>query len=305
MISPRQMKELYEKGENISSLLRDVQGGGRNTENNIEISYDLQAGSYINALKDEKMAAHKKEYAAEIAQIILSLCEPSSVLEAGVGEATTLARVIESFSASHSVNFYGFDLCWSRIAYAKKFLAENRQENVTLCTGSLFEIPFATNSIDVVYTSHSIEPNGGSEIPILRELYRVASKYLVLLEPGYEFASEEGKKRMVKHGYCYGLQEAIASLGWTILKHDVFPYVANPLNPTAITIIKKKDDKQKDNRPDQVLACPKFKNPLLKRGDVFFSEEGLCVYPVLAGIPCLRSENAIIASHYPEVAASL
>lgn len=303
MITPRQIKELYLKGENISSLLRSANTITRNTEENIEISYDLQSGSYVEAMKDLRMAAHKKEYASEIAQVILNLCQPCSVLEAGVGEATTLSGVIESFPKSQSVDFYGFDLCWSRIAHAKKFLAEHA--NVTLCTGSLFEIPFATDSIDIVYTSHSIEPNGGSEIPILKELYRVASKYLILLEPGYEFASDEGKKRMVKHRYCCGLQEAISSLGWTVVKHSLFPYVANPLNPTAITIIKKEGFGQSNGQQDQVLACPKFKKSLIKMGDVFFSEEGLCVYPVLAGIPCLRSENAIIASHYPEVAASL
>jgi ubiquinone/menaquinone biosynthesis C-methylase UbiE len=41
-------------------------------------------------------------------------------------------------------------------------------------TGNIFSLPFLHNSIDIVYTSHSIEPNGGKENLLLKELYRVA-----------------------------------------------------------------------------------------------------------------------------------
>jgi hypothetical protein len=34
---------------------------------------------------------------------------------------------------------------------------------------------------------------------------------------------------------------------------------------------------------------------------MLFSPEALSVYPIIAGIPCLRMENAIIASKFPEI----
>jgi len=298
MTTPRQLKRLYEQGQNISAFLRREMGLEHNTLEIIEVSYDLQTGSYIAAMENEEMAKHKEEYSREIASRILSLCEPKSILEAGVGEATTLSGVLKHLA--NEVNNYGFDLSWSRVAYAKKWLHSKGITSTVLCSGDLFHIPFLDNSIDIVYTSHSIEPNGGNEEPILRELYRVARKFLILLEPGYELASDEARQRMDSHGYCKNLKGISNSLGYDVLEHRLFPYTSNPLNPTAITIIRKDDDGDTELLSD-VLACPKFKTPLKKIGGMLFSPEALVVYPIVGDIPCLRVENGILASKYEEV----
>lgn len=296
MTTPRELQTLYKQGKNITQLLREEHGVEHNTDEIIEIAYDLQTGSYIAAMENAEMEKHKQEYTAEIAKTILSLCEPASVLEAGVGEATTLSGVLKNLGSN--VSGYGFDLSWSRVAYAKRWLRENGVDDVTLCAGNLFHIPFADNSIDVVYTSHSIEPNGGNEKPMLQELFRVARKFLVLLEPGYELASEEARKRMELHGYCKNLQGFSEDLGYKVLSHKLFPFTANPLNPTAITIIEKQVDSEP---PSHVLACPKFKTPLEELGGMLFSPEALVVYPIIGGIPCLRIENGVFASKYKEI----
>jgi ubiquinone/menaquinone biosynthesis C-methylase UbiE len=197
---------------------------------------------------------HKQAYSKEIAVRILDLCNPKSILEAGVGEATTLSGVLKHLDPG--VASYGFDLSWSRVAFARKWLQNNGIEKTLLCTGDLFHIPFLDNCIDVVYTSHSIEPNGGNEVQILQELYRVTRKYLILLEPGYELASDEAKRRMDFHGYCRNLKRNSVSLGYDVLEHELFPYIANPLNPTAITIIRKDHDTELSAN---MLACPAFK----------------------------------------------
>lgn len=288
--------ELYRQGQNISSLLREDKGVKYNDEMIIDISYDLQAGSYIASLGDEDTAAKNEDYTAHLAEILQTLCDPTSILEAGVGEATTLAGVIKHVGGS-SFASYGFDLSWSRVAFAREWINKQKLSNITLCTGSLLNIPFADNAIDIVYTSHSIEPNGGNEEPILKELYRVAKRFVVLLEPGYELADSESRKRMESHGYCKNLKGISKKLGFKIIEHKLFPLSFNPANPTAITII------EKNNRPvhaAHIFACPKYKTPLKHLGEVLFSPAGLCVYPIIGGIPCLRIENGIIASRYSE-----
>ncbi len=291
----RQLKALYEKGQNISDILRKEADIADNTQEIVEISYDLQSGSYITAMENEKTAKYQKEYTKEIANTILSLCEPASVLEAGVGEATTLSGVIENLGSE--ILSFGFDLSYSRIAYAKKWLEKRNIANSLLCTGSLFNIPFLDSSFDVVYTSHSIEPNGGHEKAILHELYRVTRQFLVLLEPEYELASNAAKKRMNRHGYCKNLKGTADSLDYDVLEHKLFTYESDSLNPTALTIIRKNKG---INIPRLTFACPKSKTPLQKIGGALFSQEALMVYPIIRDIPCLRVENGILSSKYEE-----
>lgn len=295
-LTPRHLKEAYERGENLSALLRNAEGISLNTERIVELSYDLQAGSYSEAMQDRDYAATKRDYVDKAAAAILSLMQPASILEAGVGEATTLSGVLQRLGTTTAG--YGFDLSWSRIAYAKQWLG---RENVSasLCTGSLFHLPYATDAFDVVYTSHSIEPNGGNELPVLRELYRVTREYLVLLEPGYELAPPEAKARMESHGYCRDLAKHARDLGYDVLRHELFGVSENPLNPTAITIIHKPDA---GARPDQILACPRFKTPLVEFPDVLYSPEALAAYPIVGGIPCLLPSNAIFASRFMDLA---
>jgi ubiquinone/menaquinone biosynthesis C-methylase UbiE/uncharacterized protein YbaR (Trm112 family) len=296
MTTPRELKALYEQGTNISAYMRQERRVERNTSEIIETAYELQTGSYIAAMDDPARSKHQKEYTAEIARTIRSLCDPRSILEAGVGEATTLSGVLAHLGVA--VNSYGFDLSWSRIAFAKRWLRRQGIADTTLCTGDLFHLPFADQSIDVVYTSHSIEPNGGNEEPILRELYRVAREFLILLEPGYELANDEAQRRMETHGYCRNLPGIAASLGYNVLEHRLFPFTANPLNPTALTVIRKVEGRATTSH---VLACPKFGTPLQAIGGMLFSPEALVVYPIVGGIPCLRIENGIFASKYQEV----
>jgi len=299
MSTPRELKALFEQGSNISGHLRQQEAVLRNTEEIIEVAYDLQAGSYIAAMKDATTSKYQNDYTGELGRTIRSLCRPASILEAGVGEATTLSGVLGHLG--FPLSSHGFDLTWSRVAYAKRWLHQQGISGTTLCTGSLLHIPFSDSSIDVVYTSHSIEPNGGNEEAIIRELFRVTRQFLILLEPAYELAGEEAKQRMVLHGYCRNLLGTALDLGCEVLEHKLFPFASNPLNPTGITVIRKGGAMR--TAPSDPLACPKFKTSLQEIGGVLFSPEALVVYPIVGGIPCLRIENAILASKYPEVVA--
>lgn len=294
--TPRELLEHYRQGRNITALLRDERGAEGNTEAIIEVAYDLQTGSYIESMRDPEMAEHKRRYAAELAGTLVGLGGFESVLEAGIGEGTTLSGVLDNLGP---VTAYGFDLSWSRVAFARRWLRTCGHDSVHLCTGSLLAMPFADDSVDVVFTSHAVEPNGGREAAILAELTRVARRFVVLWEPSYAHASEAGRRRMDAHGYCRNLPETAETLGLRVLEHRALRESANPLNPTAVTVIQ--CEPPADVAPKHPWACPQHRTPLRSLGGMLFSPEGLAVYPVLGGIPCLRAENAVVASRYADV----
>src|SRR5690606_38259300 len=119
----------------------------------IRISYDLQTGSYIDHVK-----AHKEKhnaYAQEVASILNATMTPiNSIMEAGVGECTTLASVVENLSSIPKA-IYGFDISLSRMTLGKKWFDANIKANADrhFFVADLFSIPLSDNSVDVVYTS--------------------------------------------------------------------------------------------------------------------------------------------------------
>lgn len=294
---PKELLEAYGRGDNITEILRKESGSITNTEEIIEIAYDLQTGSYVSALKRPEILKHKEAYGSAIAAEILSLTPATSILEPGVGEGTTLSFVIKSFEVQ-PLHVHGFDISWSRIGCCRKWLSDQGCDGAFLSVASIFGTPYADDSFDIVYTSHTIEPNGGNERAILSELYRIASQFLILLEPGFELATEDARERMRKLGYCTGLVEHAKVLGMEVVRHELFPYTANPLNPTAITVIAKNPSA---SPAIPTLACPRYLTPLTDCSNSLYSAGSLRAYPKIKGIPCLRREDGIIASAYESV----
>lgn len=296
----QKIKKIYENNENIMDYLRKVSNEESNSWEDILISYDFQAGSYVDNYNKNKDQINA--YCGKIGEVINSLeldqASNYSICEAGVGEATTLCNV----SKVIGTNFikYGFDLSWSRIAVANKFVREQGINDINLVVGDLFNTPYLDDSFDIVYTSHSIEPNGGREEEALKELYRITKRYLILLEPSYELASEEGKKRMIKHGYIRNLYSKAQEMGFEILEYRLFDVITNALNPTALMVIKK--PQSTDRIVKDPLCCPVTKAPICKKGtasgEIFFSERSLLSYPIIDSIPCLLPQNAIVTTKF-------
>jgi ubiquinone/menaquinone biosynthesis C-methylase UbiE len=288
----KKIKELFDSGANVMEYFRSLSNSRNNSIEAIKVSYDLQAGTYIETYKNNR--AFVDLYTGAIAKLIEGLGNHQSVLEAGVGEATTLANVIEKMKNPPAAAC-GFDISWSRIHCAKAFSASKNVSTDWLFTGDLFNIPLKDNSVDVVYTSHSIEPNGGREKEAIQELYRIASKYLVLLEPAYELASDEAKARMEHHGYVRGLKATAEQLGYKVMEYRLVDYTINPLNPTGLLIIEK-DSAAAPVSPQ--FVCPITGGTLERSGDCFYGSESLIAYPIIGGVPCLLAENGILASGF-------
>lgn len=289
------IKKIYNEGGNIIAHLKEKSDTGKATIEDILISYDFQSGSYIKYTEANK--EYNTNYTMALANVLNKLGDFNSIMEVGVGEATTLTNLLPKINNQLS-NVLGFDISWSRLRYGKQYLKSKKVDDVQLFTSNLFNIALPNNSVDVVYTSHSIEPNGGKEKEALQELYRVASKYLVFLEPSHHFGSQEAKERMERNGYITKLHNTAVELGYDVQEYRLFDYCANELNPTELIVIKK--DEGVSGAGELNFMCPISKSNLIKAENEYFSKEGLLVYPVISGIPCLLSDNAIIATKYSD-----
>jgi len=293
-ITAKRLQALYQAGENIIAFLSAKLKNNDDKTQIIEVAYDMQSGCYVDAMiNNSDYAKFKALYCSALYQTISQFEPIDSILDAGIGEGITLAPLLDHFNVKPKS--YGVDISWSRTAFADNWLREKGHTDTTLCTGNITDLPYANNSIDLVFTSHAIEPNQGSERVIIKELFRVARKYVILLEPSYELGDEACKERMTRLEYCKNIEQTCIDLGLKVIEHRLFEQSANPLNPTAITIIEKLTD---EPVPKHVLACPEHKTPLIEGLGALYSEEGLRAYPVIGTIACLRVENSVFASHF-------
>jgi uncharacterized protein YbaR (Trm112 family) len=288
------LKSAYARNENITRILKERSGSDFNDQSAILIAYDLQAGSYLQALDNPEHRGAVERYTDTIASVLLPL-NAQSLLEPGTGEATTLQQVVTRLSLPPGAPIMGYDLSWSRVQVGRRHL-ETHGIKADLFVGELEAIPLLDGAADVVFTSHAVEPNRGREAEILSELYRVAGRYLVLFEPCYELASPDARARMDHHGYCRGLRETAERLGWNVIAHQLIDTPINPLNPTAVLVIRKQAEEARAIMPE--FFCPSCRHPLaLAKGAYFCAAEGLA-YPILDKIPCLARYNAILATRF-------
>ena len=289
----QELKELYGKNVNIMSLFRELGDSSKNSLDAILVSYDLQSGSYANALQSADYLEKHHLYTAALAKVLDGL-DGESLLEAGVGEATTLCNTVAKLQRAPK-SVFGFDLSWSRIAFARRF-AREFAFTPSFSTGDLFHMPLQDGSFDIVFTSHAVEPNHGREREALLELYRVTRKWLVLFEPSYELGTEQTRARIEANGYCRNLPELARELGMEVVEHRLLEFTYNQQNQTGVILIRK-------NGPAATasvdgLGCPTCHNPLVAAKGNHFCESCSLVFPVIDGIPCLLPNNGVLASKY-------
>ncbi|MBS1997324.1 MAG: class I SAM-dependent methyltransferase [Cyanobacteria bacterium SZAS LIN-2] len=299
-LSHSELRKVYEAKENVLRFCKEKLGSNATNEQAaIMHAYELQAGSYINKMaEDPAYRAEKEQYGKAIAEIIAAYA-PASILEAGVGEATTLAEVVKNLPADMAQSIYAFDLSWSRVLMARRYFEQKTgRSGGDFFTGELEHIALPDNSFDVVLTSHAVEPNHGREKEILHELYRVTAGHLIMFEPAYELAEPAARERMEYHGYCRGLKDIALAAGWNVVRCELFGVRKDTANPSMILVIEKG---QGTKAPaEKHFVSPIGGGALIAHGGHYFNEEEGLVFPVLNGVPYLTRSAALLASHFLE-----
>lgn len=290
------IRRLYRSGTNIIEHLRQQLGTQFNTEQLVETSYDMQAGSYVRFV--EANPDRIDAYRGELARLLDRFIAPGdTVVDVGTGEMTTLATVALKGYAKVS-NAYALDISLSRLLVGERYLRSQLETalsgKIQPVVSTLFRLPFAENSVDLVWTSHALEPNGSREQEAITELARVSRRHIVLFEPSYERNSDEGRQRMDRLGYVKDLPGVIGRIPGLKLEQVLrIEATENLLNPTYAYVVRKNVDV-----PSQVggLCCPLSHGTLEVRAGYMYSRNSLLAYPVIEGIPVLRIEKGVSAS---------
>jgi ubiquinone/menaquinone biosynthesis C-methylase UbiE len=286
----KKIRKLYINNKNISQYIKKKDNATNNSIDAILYSYDLQGGKDYSLRNYSMVKNYNKKIAKKISETISNL-GVKSFLEAGTGEGLILG-LLNPKEIKSKPSLYGFDLTVSRLLYAQKYLKQQKKK-ATLFSANMMNIPLGTNSVDVVCTVMSMEPNHGREKSILSELFRITRKYLILIEPTYELGSEITKKHIIQHGYVRNLPNIIKKMGYKIITHEYLGF-STPNNENAIIVAEKNP-----NLPSVKnikLLSPISHKPLIKKTNLLYCKEDGYAFPLINNIPCLVSENGILAS---------
>jgi hypothetical protein len=279
------------RGENIMSWIRDAEGSDRNSAAAITYAYDAQAGSYTAALENPATRELKNRIGARLAPLLDSIA-PYSLMEAGVGEATSLAPVVGAMR-NKPQHVLGLDLSLSRLLYARENLMARIVDSPDLFVAELGRIPLADASVDVVLTVHAVEPNYGREEAIVEELLRVAARRLVMIEPSYELGGAATRARIERFGYVRNLPGVLRRLGFETYSIEPWGLDASPENEAAIIVVEKAEERP-STKP--LFVSPISGKPLVRRPDCWYCKEDGHAFPIVSGIACLTAQSGIIAS---------
>jgi len=287
----KKIRNLYSKNKNVSQYLRNKKRESKNSIETILYSYDLQGGSDYLRRNDTLIGTNNMKMAERISKTVSEL-DAESFLEAGTGEGLILG-LLDSNKIKNKPEIFGFDLSLSRLLFAQKYLAGKKRKSGNLFCANMLNIPLPDNSVDVVCTVMSMEPNHGREKEILAELFRVTRRYLILIEPTYELGSKQTKKHIMQHGYVRDLPKHISRLGYKIITHEYLGF-SHQNNENALIVAEKK--KKLPLTRNIKFVSPISNKPLEKYGNYWYCKEDGYVFPIINNIPCLVKENAILAS---------
>ena len=252
----------------------------------IKTSYDLQTGDYIFYYKNKKRD-YKKVVKTFISVIKKEFSKVKTIFDFGTGEMTTFYEIFKSLD-KNKVYFVN-DVSLSRLYAGQKFIKtkiKNDLKKINFFTCPHANIPFKDNSIDLVITCHSLEPNNFCKKQLINELYRIAKKGVCMMEPHYERANKKQKRRMKKFGYIRGLEKYFIEkkYNYKIFKNE---YFFNKDNPSSIFILKKKPKKENVHE----YVDPYTKEKLLKLERNYYNKRTKQLFPEFNNINLFDNEK--------------
>ena len=250
--------------------------------------YENKNAKYIGYWKNGKLAEISGLPIFPSMEVIKNLIVKdnlNSFIEIGAGELTTTHSLLSQLNLKKLKYFGGIDLSFKRLNIGKKFLKKKGFRINFIARANAAEIPFSDNSFDVVYSNYCLEQMPHIFDKIVDEMVRISKKYVVLIEPSYEFGSRASKNKIISKGYpIIKTKNFRNNASYQLLLRKPTPF-RRYINGSEIIVLKKK--LKKHLKSEVYYKCPVSKKRLFKRKKIFLTKNGNYFYPIKNNIPLI------------------
>ncbi|OIQ04890.1 MAG: hypothetical protein COZ53_02310 [Candidatus Altarchaeum sp. CG_4_8_14_3_um_filter_33_2054] len=161
------------------------------------------------------------------------------VLEVGCGNCINLVNLKEKFG--NQIELYGLDISNERIEVAKRYFS-GKLDRIIFYQKSITERCNEQNDdyFDIVFSMHCLEQIPYSCSIALKEMYRIAKKKIILIEPIFENGNPVQKLYLINSDHNRILIKSIRDLGYKIQRNESLDIQSGGgINQSSIITIKK------------------------------------------------------------------
>tara|TARA_B100000902_G_C27253583_1_gene886607 strand:+ start:412 stop:1419 length:1008 start_codon:yes stop_codon:yes gene_type:complete len=159
-----------------------------------------------------------------------------SLIEIGAGELTTLYPIIKRVNNLKFIS--ALELSPNRLKHGNAFLKEKNIQIDHLVACDASNIPYEDNSFDISYTQYCIEQVPHLAKRIINEMIRISSKYVITVEPSYQFSNKITRNRILHKGFPMLNEHHFKNLNAKIIYRDGLPFTRYALYG-EVTILEK------------------------------------------------------------------
>lgn len=217
----------------------------------------------------------------------------SSFMEVGAGELTTMQSLFEFLDEYKINNSAAIDLSFKRVQVGKKFAEKNNTKINIIARSNAEFLPFESNKFDLVYTNYCLEQVPDLFDKIVNELIRVSRKYIILIEPSFEFSEKYSKNKILIKNYPIITNNSFENKNCKLIFREPMSF-SRYINRSEIVILEKKfNNNQNHTNLESGLVCPISKQKLFEKDGFYLTEDKRIKYPIKDGIPLLANFDAI------------
>ncbi|WP_072091029.1 class I SAM-dependent methyltransferase [Candidatus Pelagibacter communis] len=227
----------------------------------VKAKYEKISGLYIDKFYDEEKMEEgilkKKDFLAfnnhenkiylikggraikPITNIVSRFCNHhnlKSLIEVGAGELTTLYPIIKKINNLKFIS--ALDLSPNRLKHGKAFLEKKNIQIDHLIACDASNIPYEDNSFDISFTHYCIEQVPHLAKKIINEMIRISSKYILIVEPSYQFSNNITRRNILNKGFPKLNDSHFKSSKAKVIYRDGLPFTRYS-NYAEITVLEK------------------------------------------------------------------